>query len=48
MIREGEHIEPLGNGVQVIVSPHHAFGTDTVLLAHFSLPLWSDTADMEP
>ena len=44
MIREGEHIEPLGNGVQVIVSPHHAFGTDTVLLAHFSLPGQRDKA----
>lgn len=44
MKREGEHLEPLGNGVQVIVSPHHAFGTDTILLAHFSAPKKNDKA----
>ena len=28
--------QPLGKGVFVRVSPHHTFGTDAVLLAHFS------------
>lgn len=33
-----ERWEPLGNGVEVLVSDNHTFGTDTVLLAHFSSP----------
>lgn len=28
--------EPLGKGVYVCVSAHHTFGTDAILLAHFS------------
>lgn len=28
-------LEPLGNGVQVAVSPRHTFGTDAILLANF-------------
>lgn len=28
--------EPLGNGFYVNVTPHHTFGTDAVLLSHFS------------
>ncbi len=35
---KNEHIETLGNGVGVIVSPEHTFGTDAMLLAHFSAP----------
>lgn len=27
---------PLGNGVEIYVSPHHTFGTDAVLLADFA------------
>lgn len=37
-LKDGEHIEPLGGGVRVIVSPENHFSTDTVLLAHFSAP----------
>ena len=44
MLLEGEKLEPLGNGVRVIVSKNHAFGTDTVLLAHFSTPRQNDKA----
>lgn len=39
-----EKIEPLGNGVRVIVSQNHSFGTDTVLLANFSAPRKNDKA----
>lgn len=42
--KEAEHLEPLGNGVQVIVSPQHHFGTDTILLAHFAAPRKNDRA----
>lgn len=31
-----EKIEPLGNGVQIIVSESHTFGTDAILLANFA------------
>ncbi len=34
----GERIEPLGAGVQIIVSDEHKFWTDTVLLAAFASP----------
>lgn len=44
MLQPGEKLEPLGNGVRVIVSPRHGFGTDTVLLAHFSQPGKNDKA----
>ena len=33
-----EHWEPLGSRLRVLVSPSHGFTTDTLLLAHFSLP----------
>lgn len=35
---EGEHIEDLGEGVSVVVSKQHTFGTDAMLLAHFANP----------
>lgn len=35
-LKENEHIETLGNGVGVIVSDEHTFGTDAMLLAYFS------------
>ncbi len=44
MLQTGEKIEPLGSGIQIIVSQNHAFGTDTVLLANFSLPKNGDKA----
>lgn len=39
MFRWGEHLEALGNGVSVLVNETHHFGTDTILLAHFCLPV---------
>ena len=45
MLYEGEKTEPLGNGIRVIVSKNHTFGTDTVLIAHFSAPKKTDKAD---
>ena len=42
VLNDGEKLEPLGNGIKVIVSKNHAFGTDTVLLANFSAPRKSD------
>ncbi len=38
MLKEGEHLEPLGNGIKVIVSEEYHFSTDTILLADFSAP----------
>lgn len=38
MLKTNEHLEPLGNGIEVIVSPTHHFTTDTILLAHFANP----------
>lgn len=35
---EGEHIEDLGEGVGMIVSRQHTFGTDAMLLASFASP----------
>ena len=35
---EGETLEPLAAGVSVIVGNGHTFGTDTLLLAAFSMP----------
>lgn len=32
------HWEPLGPNLKVLVSPNHSFNTDTLLLAHFSMP----------
>ena len=28
-------LSPIGNGIDIYVSPHHTFGTDAMLLAHF-------------
>lgn len=44
MLKDNEHFEPLGNGIEIIVSPVHKFGTDTVLLANFSKPKTWETA----
>ena len=38
VLLDGERLEPLGNGIRVIVSEEHKFWTDTVLLAHFASP----------
>ncbi len=38
MLKKGEHFEPLGNGISVIVSEENHFSTDTILLADFSAP----------
>ena len=37
-LKDGEHLEPLGGGVRVIVSDENHFSTDTVLLADFASP----------
>ncbi len=34
----GENWEPLGPSMRVLVSRYHRFNTDTILLAHFSMP----------
>lgn len=44
MLKDGEKLEPLGNGIQIIVSSEHKFWTDTVLLANFAKPKKSDNA----
>lgn len=38
MLKNGEHFEPLGNGVEIIVSDLFHFSTDTILLADFAKP----------
>lgn len=38
MLLEGEKFEPLGSGIEVIVSKRHIFWTDTILLANFAKP----------
>lgn len=38
VLKDGEHFEPLGGGVKVIVSKENRFSTDTILLADFSSP----------
>lgn len=38
MLKPGEHFEPLGNGISVIVSEENHFSTDTILLANFAAP----------
>lgn len=43
-IYENEHIETLGNGIGVIVSNEHTFGTDAMLLAYFSNARKNDIA----
>ncbi len=44
LLRENEELQPLGNGLQVIVSKQHHFFTDTILLADFSKPKRKETA----
>ncbi len=44
VLNENEHIEILGNGVGVIVSREHTFGTDAMLLARFCAAKKSDAA----
>ncbi len=44
MLLEGERLEPLGGGIEVIVSKRHIFWTDTVLLADFAQPRKNDIA----
>lgn len=41
---DGEHIEDLGEGVGVVVSKQHTFGTDAMLLASFANPKRNDVA----
>lgn len=41
---DGEHIEDLGDGVGVVVSKQHTFGTDAMLLANFANPKRQDVA----
>ena len=41
---DSEHIEDLGEGVGVVVSKQHTFGTDAMLLASFANPKRNDVA----
>ncbi|MGN1162240.1 MAG: SAM-dependent methyltransferase, partial [Candidatus Fimenecus sp.] len=41
---EGEHIENLGEGVKLVVSKQHTFGTDALILASFASPKRNDIA----
>lgn len=41
---DSEHIEDLGEGVGVVVSKQHTFGTDAMLLASFANPKRNDIA----
>ncbi len=43
-ILKGEHLELLGEGVSLVVSKEHTFGTDAMLLASFSNPKRGDVA----
>ena len=38
MLKDNEELQPLGNGINVIVSDEHHFFTDTILLADFAKP----------
>lgn len=38
MLKENEHLEPLGNNISIIVSKLFHFSTDTILLANFAKP----------
>lgn len=38
MLKQGEHLEPLGDNISVIVSEENHFSTDTILLANFAAP----------
>ncbi len=42
MLKENEKLEPLGNGIEIIVSDSYHFSTDTILLANFANPKKSD------
>ncbi len=42
MLYEHERLEPLGNGIEIIVSDKFHFTTDTILLSHFSESRKSD------
>ncbi len=42
MLKEFEKLEPLGNGVSIIVSDSYHFSTDTILLANFATVKESD------
>ncbi|MDP4120706.1 MAG: methyltransferase [Bacillota bacterium] len=44
MMNPNEKLEPLGSGIEVIVSPTHKFNTDTILLANFAAPKPSENA----
>lgn len=44
LLKSNERLEPLGNGIKVIVSVEHIFSTDTLLLANFSRPLKHEKA----
>lgn len=44
MLLNGEKLEPLGSGVEVIVTKRHLFWTDTILLANFANPRKNDIA----
>ena len=44
VLKDGEKLEPLGNGIKIIVSGEHKFWTDTVLLANFAMPKKNDKA----
>ncbi len=41
---DGEHIEDLGEGIGLVVSKQHTFGTDAMLLADFANPKRNDVA----
>lgn len=42
MLKAFEKLEPLGNGVEIIVNDIHHFSTDTILLADFAAPKQGD------
>lgn len=44
ILKDNERLEPLGNGINVIVTDEHTFSTDTLLLADFSRPLKHEKA----
>lgn len=44
MLKDGEKLENLGNGISVIVSDMHHFFTDTILLADFANPKKNEKA----
>ena len=44
MLKENEHLEPLGKNIKIIVSDIHHFSTDTILLSNFASPKKSHRA----